>query len=320
MSLANDDLLKMYYYMVLTRINDEKVLQIYYRQGLPELPHSVQGEEAIAVGTGYPLQQGDFVLPSLRARGYFFMRGVATKVMMAGMYGKAAGPARGKSTSHHMGDLQLGILAGSGVVGSSIPLAVGAGLAMKMDNTKNVCLVSFGDGATSRGDFHESMNLAAVWKLPVIFVCENNGWAMGNPLENQVAITNLALKADGYGMPAKTVDGNDVLKVYHAALEAIDRARSGEGPTFLECKTNRWTGHAATDQDTYRDRETVEEYKKNCPVKRFENYLIDNNIADKAQIAKIKEQVLKEVEESIAFAENSPYPEPEEAAANVFAD
>lgn len=320
MELTGEELREIYRLLLLTRRNEEKVNEIYARRGLPELPHSCIGEEAVAVGSSYKLRREDYVLPSLRARGYFFVKGAPARVMLAGQYGKRTGPARGKSTSHHMGDLKLGILGGSGLIGSSIPLAVGAALAIKYQDRDNVVVTSFGDGATSRGDFHESMNLAAVWRLPVIFVCENNGYAIATRLEQQMAVKNVADRAAAYGMPGVIVDGSDVLAVFEATREAVERARSGAGPTLIECKTHRWRGHAENDPDLYRDRDVVESWHRDCPVKKYQDYLLSRGVLTEQMIDEIEASVRLEIEDAVRFAEESPFPEPEEALGGVYAE
>ena len=318
-ALTEKDHKRLYYYLYLTRYTDEISLTKYKQGKLEEEVHSCQGEEAIAIGSGIQLRPDDYVLPSLRARGYFFAKGVSSKVMMAGMYGRVTGPARGKNTSHHLGDLKYGVLCGSGVVGGSIPLAVGAGLAVKMSRRDSVVMVSFGDGATSRGDFHESLNMAAVWKLPVVFVCENNNFALGTSAAKQRAVDKLSIRASAYGMPGVTVDGNDILAVYDAAEEAIARARRGDGPTLLECMTYRWGGHMAHDPDICRDRDEVASYRQYCPVAKYRKYLLQQGIFTAEDIAEIERAAKQEVEEAVEFAEKSDYPLPQSVVTNVYA-
>ncbi len=317
--LTRKDHERIYYYLYLTRYTDEVSVKKYLQGRLEENVHSCMGEEAIAIGSGIQLRPDDYVLPSLRARGYFFAKGVSSRVMMAGMYGKAAGPANGKNTSHHMGDIKRGVLCGTGIVAGSLPLAVGAALGIKMSGRDSVVMVSFGDGATSRGDFHESLNMAAVWKLPVVFVCENNGWAQGNAAAKERAVDKLSLRACGYGMPGVTIDGDDILAVYDAAEEAIARARRGDGPTLLECMTHRWAGHSAKDADKYRDREEVQGYKQHCPVARYRKYLLEQGVLTSEEIALIEQAAKKEVDEAVEFAEASEFPMPENVATNVYA-
>mgnify|MGYP000669026847 CR=1 FL=1 len=318
LNLTTEDYGKLYYFLYLTRIADEISIKKYNQGLLAENPHSCQGEEAVAVGSGYALRQDDYILPSLRARGYFYVKGISLKEMMAGMYGKETGPARGKNTSHHMGQMDQGVIVGSGVIGGALPVAVGVAVGIQMDNKDSVVMVSFGEGTTSRGDFHEAINLAAVWKLPVIFICENNRWAMGNPIHQEMAVDNVAIRAKAYGIPGVTVDGNDVLEVYKATVEAIERARRGEGPTLVECVTQRWLGHSCRDTETYRDKEAEKPWI--CPVKKFKDYLINNNIFTEEKITAIEEAASKELDEAIQFAEESPYPSPEIVATNVYAE
>jgi len=318
-ALTKNDHERLYYYLYLTRYTDEISVKKYKQGQLEENVHSCMGEEAIAIGSGIQLRPDDYILPSLRARGYFFVKGISSKEMMAGMYGRATGPARGKNTSHHMGDMKKGVICGSGIVGGSIPLAVGAALGVKMSRRDSVVMVSFGDGSTSRGDFHESLNMAAVWKLPLVFVCENNGWAQGNAAAKERAVDQLSVRACAYGMPGVTVDGNDVLAVYDAAEEAIARARRGDGPTLVECVTHRWTGHSAKDGDQYRDRQMVESFRQYCPVAKYRKYLLEQGLFTSQELARIEEAATKEVDEAVEFAEKSEYPLPQSVATNVYA-
>ncbi len=320
MILTREDLLEMYRLMLLTRKHDERVVEIYARKGLPELPHTSIGEEAVGIGCSYKLRPDDYILPSLRDRGMFYAKGVSFRTMMAGMYGKRTGPAKSKATSHHMGDLKLGVLAGSGLIGSSIPLAVGAALGIKQLGKDSVVITTFGDGASSRGDCHESMNLAAVWQLPVIFVIGNNGYAISTPQSKQMAVKDLAVRAQGYGMPGYTIDGNDIMAVFATGQEAIARARRGEGPTLIECKTNRWRGHAENDRDLYRTQEDREAMRQDCPIERFEKYLKERDILNPVLKEQIEKSVLAEIEDAVRFAEESPFPAPEEAEGHVYAD
>ena len=317
--LGKKDHEKIYYYLYLTRYTDEVSLKKYKQGQLQETVHSCAGEEAIAIGSGIQLRPDDYVLPSLRSRGFFFVKGVSSNEMMAGLYGKVTGPARGKNTSHHMGDMKRGVAWGTGVIGSSIPLAVGIGLGIQIAGRDSVVLTTFGDGACSRGDFHESLNLASVWKLPVLFICENNGWAVSTPLSKQMAIDQIAERAGAYGMPGVTVDGNSVPAVYNATESAIRRARKGEGPTLIECVTCRWGGHHAKDTDTYRDREQVESYKQDCPVANYRRYLLDHKLLTGAEIESIERAATAEVDQAVIFAEQSEAPPPGIVAGNVYA-
>jgi TPP-dependent pyruvate/acetoin dehydrogenase alpha subunit len=239
--------------------------------------------------------------------------------MMAGAFAKVTGSGRGKNTSHHLGDRKLGVIAGSGIVGGHLALGVGTALAAKLRKQDYVTVVYFGDGATNRGDFHESLNLAAIWKLPVVFVCENNLYAISTPCSLHLPIENVAERGASYGMPGVVVDGNDVLAVYEAAQKAYDRARKGEGPTLLECKTYRWRGHSERDPRDSRPKEEIAAWKERCPIKRFREYLLSKKIASQTELAKIEESVKAEVVDAIKFAEESPYPPAEEALLNAYA-
>ena len=317
--LQKQDHAKIYHYLYLTRYADEIFCQ-YYKQGkLQENHHACMGEEAVAVGSGILMRDDDYICPSLRARGLFWTKGITVREMMAGMYGKVTGTAKGKNTSHHMGDMKRGVVCGSGIIGGALPVAVGVGLGIQKRGQDSVVLVSFGDGSTSRGDFHEAMNLAAVWKLPVIFLCENNRIAMGSTFEKEMAVDNVAIRAVAYGMPGVTADGNDVLAVYEATAEAVERARKGGGPTLLEFTTHRWLGHGVKDPDTYRDRAEVESYRQDCPVANFKKYLLDNGILNAQEIEEIEQAVVKEVEDAVEYAEQSELPPADIVSTNVYA-
>jgi TPP-dependent pyruvate/acetoin dehydrogenase alpha subunit len=217
-----------------------------------------------------------------------------------------------------MGDLEKGILAGSLIIGSQFPIAVGAGLAFKIKKTDQVCLCYFGDGASNRGDFHEGLNLAAILKLPVIFLCENNLYAIYTRIEKSMLIKDIALRAQAYGMPGKTIDGNDVLAVYDSVQEAIARARRGGGPTLIECKTYRFRPHCERYQED-RPKEELEYWWERCPIKRFEAHLREQKILDEEREKKIEAEVKEEVNRAVRFAEESPFPEPEEIFDDVYA-
>jgi TPP-dependent pyruvate/acetoin dehydrogenase alpha subunit len=316
--LTDSDLISIYRLMVLTREFETKIMQIYSQQGIPELPHLCIGEEAVGVGSCYGLRVDDYVLPTLRGRSIFLAKGVSPSILMAGVYGKATGPSKGKWTAHHMGDLEKGILAGSLIIGSQFPTAVGAGLAFKIKKTDQVCLCYFGDGASNRGDFHEGLNIAAVFKLPVIFICNNNRYAIDTPVEKAMLIKNIALRARGYGVPGKTIDGNDVLKVYHTVQEAVERARDGGGPTLIECKTYRLRPHCERYPED-RPKEELNDWWEKCPIKRFKASLLKKGIFDEKRDHEIVQEVKEEINQAVAFADQSPFPQPEEIFEDVYA-
>ena len=318
-NLKNSDLIAMYRLMVLTREFEMRMAKIHSQKGLVENPHLCVGEEAIGVGSGYGLRKDDYVVPSLRGRSVFLTRGVSPSVLMAGAYAKATGPAKGKYPPHHMGDLEKGILAASLLIGSQLPLAVGAGIALKMiKQTDSVCVCYFGDGASNRGDFHESLNLAAVLRLPVIFVCENNFYAVTTHVEKTMAIKHIASRAGGYGMPGETIDGNDVLKVYDTVRGAVERARRGEGPSLVECMTYRHRPHCERFEET-RSKEELEFTWQQCPIKKFQAYLLEKKILDEEGFKNIEQEVKQEIDQAVEFAEQSPFPQPEEIFEDVYA-
>ncbi len=318
--LTKQDLLNLYRWMLLTRMTEERMVEYHKHSPLPELPHSGIGQEAIAAGAVYGLRKDDQVLPSLRTRGAFLAKGISSRTMMSGAFAKVTGAARGKTTSHHMGDPDVGVIACSAVVANHPPVAVGIGLAAKLQKKDYIAVAFFGDGGSNRGDVHESMNMAAAMKLGVVFICENNQYALSTPLHAHTAEPDIALRARGYGMPGVTVDGNDVLAVHKAAREAYARARNGEGPTFIECKTYRWRAHSERDFRDIRPAEEVAAWKEKCPIRRFTDYLLQNKKADAETLEKIKAGVIAEIDDAIAFAENSPMPPGEEAVLHVYVE
>ncbi len=316
--LQNADFLELYRLLLLTRVTEERMVEYHKHSPLPELPHASIGQEAVGVGATYKLRRDDLIIPSLRTRGAFLTKGISSRQLMAGAFAKVTGAARGKNTSHHMGDPRCGVVAGSGVVSSHVPVGVGTALAARLRKKDYVTAVFFGDGGSNRGDIHESMNMAAVFKLGIVFICENNQYAISTPASFHTPVRDIAVRAEGYGMPGVIVDGNDVIAVYEAAQDAYERARKGEGPTFLECKTYRWRGHSERDPRDLRPQEEIEEWKRKCPVSRLGAKLLEKGIADENTLSDIRKKVNEEVEDAIAFAESSPYPPAEEALLNVF--
>jgi pyruvate dehydrogenase E1 component alpha subunit len=320
MEIADKDLLQMYRWMVLGRKFEERTIELLKLGKLVGFHHPNIGQEAVDVGTCYRLRKDDTIMPTHRGKGKYLLKGEDMKVMMAGMFGRRNGAGKGRGPASHSGDNSIGILAGTGLIGSGIPISTGAALAMKLRKKDSVALHFFGDGASNRGDFHEALNMAGVMKLPIVYVCDNNCYAMTVPAACAMAIEDISIRAQGYGFPGVTVDGNDVLAVYEVTQEAIARARQGKGPTLIECKTYRWMGHSINDPEVYRSPEEVESWKQKCPIKRFDGYLREKGLLDDSKVKEIYRGVNDEIEEAIRFGEASPLPLPEDTLLGVYAD
>jgi TPP-dependent pyruvate/acetoin dehydrogenase alpha subunit len=320
MELTDKDLLQMYRWMVLDRVFEEKTVALLKLGKLVGFHHPNIGQEAVDVGTCYGLRKDDTIMPTHRGKGKYLMKGVDIKIMMAGMFGRKNGCGKGRGPASHSGDNSIGLLAGTGLIGSGIPISTGAALAMKLQKKDSVAIHFFGDGASNRGDFHESLNIAGAMKLPVVYVCDNNCYAMSVPATCSMAIEDIAIRAAGYGFPGVVVDGNDLLAVYQATQQAIGRARKGDGPTLIECKTYRWLGHNFNDPELYRKAEEKEAWKQKCPVKRFEESLKGRGLLDEAKVKDVYRGVNEEIEEAVRFAEASPLPSPEDTLLDVYAD
>jgi len=320
MEISDQDLLRMHYWMVLDRLIEEKTLELLKLGKLVGFHHPNIGQEGVDVGTCYGLRKDDTIMPTHRGKGKYLMKGVDLKIMMAGMFGRRNGCGKGRGPASHSGDNSIGLLAGTGLIGSGIPISTGAALAMKLQKKDSVALHFFGDGASNRGDFHESLNLAGVMKLPIVYVCDNNCYAISVSQTCAMAIEDIAIRAAGYGFPGIVVDGNDVLAVYEATQKAIARARKGGGPTLIECKTYRWMGHSMNDPGIYRTPEEVEAWKQKCPIKRFEGYLKRRGLLDDGKVEETYRGVNEEIEEAVRFAEASPLPLPEDTLLGVYAD
>jgi TPP-dependent pyruvate/acetoin dehydrogenase alpha subunit len=320
MKLSQDELLKIYRWMILDRIYEEKQRQ-WVSGGVLKTGfyHYSVGQEATNVGPIFCLRPDDILMPTHRGYGKMWMKGIPLKMITAGMMCKRTGFGRGRSGVSHTGDLRYGLLARPGVLGGSIPLAVGAALAIKMQKKEQIVMCFFGDGVANLGDFHEGLNLAGVQKLRIVFICENNFYAISTPVKKAMAIEDVSVRATGYGFPGITVDGNDVLAVVEACHEAVRRARSGNGPTLIECKTYRWYGHSSSDPETYRDEKEVEAWKKKCPIAQFEKKLKDMGILTEEIIDRIAQEIDEEIEESLEYAKNCEDPEPEDMFLGVYA-
>jgi pyruvate dehydrogenase E1 component alpha subunit len=308
----------MYHKMRLIRRFEERVNELYLQGRIPSTLHLYIGQEAVATGMCANLREGDYVLSTHRPHGHSLAKGVAPRAIMAELFGKVTGCCRAKGGSMHVGDIDVGVLPAIAIVGGNIPVASGVGLAAKMQGAGNVAVAFFGDGAANEGAWHEGMNIAAIWDLPVVFVCENNLYAASTPFSVAFKIEHVADRAAAYGMPGVTVDGNDVLAVYQAGRKAIERARRGEGPTLIECLTYRLCGHSRSDPRTYRSREEEEEWSQHDPLPRFRRWLQDQGIQAGEQLDSIDEGVEGTIDEAIEFAEQSPPPDLSELYQDVF--
>jgi pyruvate dehydrogenase E1 component alpha subunit len=309
----------MYRKMLEIRLFEEKVFDLYGQNLVPGTIHLYAGEEAVAVGVCSNLNVDDYITSTHRGHGHCIAKGADLRRTMAEILGKKTGYCKGKGGSMHIADFAVGMLGATAVVGAGLPIAVGAGLSAKLRKTSQVVACFFGEGASNQGTFHESINMASVWALPVVFVCENNLYAMGTRQSRIMSVQNVADRAAAYGIPGVIVDGNDVLVVYEAARKAVERARAGKGPTLIECKTYRHKGHSRVDSGKYRPKEEVEEWLGKDPVKRFRQAMLGNGILTQTELEHVEKEVADEVADAVKFALDSPYPEGKEALENVYA-
>jgi TPP-dependent pyruvate/acetoin dehydrogenase alpha subunit len=310
---------KCLYYMVLMREVEDRIERKLYRQGkILGGVYVGRGQEAIPVGTALLSGPDDVMLPSHRDMAVMFIRGVPVNRIFAQYMGRVDGLTRGRDGNMHMGDLKLGIVSIISALAATVPVSAGVGLALRYLGKSGVAFCYFGDGATSRGDWHEGINLATVQKLPVIFICNNNQYAYSTPLSLQMACENVADKAPAYGMPAEIVDGNDVLAVHTATQRALKHVHAGKGPYLLECKTFRMTGHSAHDGAHYVPSELFQQWEKQDPIKRLEARMLAKKWADQTAIDEVHARIRKEVDEAVEWAEKSPYPDPATLLDNVY--
>lgn len=308
------DKLDFFYTTMLKIRNFELTVEEKFKAGeIPGFVHLYIGEEAVATGVMANMTHKDYIESTHRGHGHTIAKGADLKRMMAEIFGKKTGCCKGKGGSMHIADFSVGMLGANGIVGGGYTLAAGAALAQKMTGRKDISAVFFGDGASNRGTFHEAANMAAVWKLPVLFVCEMNEYASTTPYRTATAVKDIAQRAYGYDMPAVIVDGNDVFAVYEAAQKLIKFIREGNGPAFLECKTYRVRGHFVGDPEHYRTREEVQKnIDDRDPIAAFEKRVLKEKIHTRDHLAKIQDAVKKEIAEALRFAEESPEPAPSE--------
>jgi TPP-dependent pyruvate/acetoin dehydrogenase alpha subunit len=309
----------MYRDMVRIRKFEEKVYLLFLEGKVLGTIHQYQGQEAVAVGVCSALRREDCITSTHRPHGHCIAKGVPLNRMMAELFARADGCCKAKGGSMHMGDMSVGAIPAIAIVAGGVTIAAGMGLAYKFQKSDRVVACFFGDGAVNEGAFHEGVNLAAVWKLPVVFVCENNLYAASTPVQLTTPVA-IAERAAAYGIPSVVVDGNEVMAVYAATRAAVESARSGGGPTLLECQTYRTVGHSRGDASTYRPKEEVEAWKQKDPITRLKGHLIANRVATETDLAAVDREVEKEIEAAVVFAQESPPPRPEDALLYVYGE
>jgi pyruvate dehydrogenase E1 component alpha subunit len=319
-ALTDDRKLSMYRLMVLCRMFEERVNSLFLQGRMPGTIHQAQGQEACAVGVCEALEREDMITSTHRPHEHAVARGIPVKSLMAELFAKKTGCCGGKGGSMHVGDPDLGMLPAIAIVGGGIPLATGYALSFQYLKKPNVVACFFGDGAANIGSFHEAINMAAIWDLPVIFICENNKYGASTRIDQMMRVKKVSDRAAAYGIPGKTVDGNDVEVVYQATLEAAERARRGMGPTLLELETYRFVGHSRSDPGHYRSKEEVAEWKSRDPIARFQATYLASGLLNAALVEEIKSSVERELDEAVSFAEASPSPLPEECLTDVYAE
>jgi pyruvate dehydrogenase E1 component alpha subunit len=312
--------LKLYRTMVRVREFERAAMENYQAGKLPGFLHLSIGQEAVSVGACAALRNDDYMASTHRGHGDTIAKGVAVEAAMAELFGRVTGTSRAKGGSMHIADFDQGILGANGIVAAGIPIAVGAALSAQYRGTDQVALAFFGDGATGSGPLHEAMNMSSLWRLPMIFVRQNNRYAESTPLAEGMGIPDLARWAQGYGMPAERVDGNDVLAVYSAVSQAVKRARRGEGPSFVDCETYRWYGHNIGDPGTARPADEVEAWRAKDPVTRFRRHILDEEIAGEAEVSQIEGEELQRMHAAVAAAEAAPKPELAAALEDLYVD
>ena len=319
-SLNNETLIDLYRQMILIRRFEEKSAEVYSAGKIGGFCHLYIGQEAVAVGALSAIRKDDYVLTSYREHGHALAKGMSAESVMAELYGKATGCSKGKGGSMHMFSKDVNFLGGHGIVGGQIPLATGTAFASKYQGTDQVTLCFFGEAAVNQGAFHESLNMAQLWKLPCIYICENNQYGMGTSLARAMSLRDVSQKACAYEMASEFVDGMDVLAVREAVARAVERGRKDYLPTLLEVRTYRFMGHSMSDPGNYRTRAEIERYQERDPIKLFVATLKEKKIADDKQLDQIDSEVRQQVEEAVRFAEESPFPDPEELYTDIYAN
>ncbi|PYO55345.1 MAG: pyruvate dehydrogenase (acetyl-transferring) E1 component subunit alpha [Candidatus Rokuibacteriota bacterium] len=322
MTLDTPHLVQMLRTMILIREFDELAIQLRVAGKIYGAVHPYVGQEAVAVGVCSTLTVSDRVISTHRGHGHCIAKGADIRRMMAELFGRVDGYCKGKGGSMHIADFAVGMLGANGIVGGGLPIACGAALAAQMEGRGDVAVCFFGDGAAAEGEFHEALNIASVWKLPIVFVCENNQYAANNAVAVQHPRVDIAAHAGAYLMPGVIVDGNDALEVHAATGDAVARARHGDGPSLLECQTYRWRFHAmrATVPPDTRPPDEIAAWRARDPIARLEQHMLGRGLVSGAEIGAMRERVKADLDEAVAFAEASPFPDPKDLLADMFAE
>lgn len=320
LGLDNQDLKKMLYDMILIRKFEETLKQLYQQGKIHGTMHLCIGQEATAVGACFPLNNEDKITSTHRGHGHSIAKGTDVNKMVAELLGKVTGHCKGKGGSMHIADMTVGNLGANGIVAAGLPLGVGAALTSKMKELGYVVLCFFGDGATNEGAFHESLNLASIWKLPIIFFCENNLYGMSGSIKEMTNIESIAVRGSSYGIPSETINGNNILEVIKATQDAVERAKQGMGPTLIEAETYRWEGHSRSDARKYRTREEEKEWKKaKDPIEAFKEILVSNNVINENEFIELNEKAQNQMKEAVKYAENSDDPSLDTLMTDIYA-
>lgn len=317
--LSREQLTIMLHQMLLIRAFEESAEQLYFQGLIHGTMHLSIGQEATAVGACAALRPEDYILSTHRGHGHCIAKGAEAGYMMAEFFGKETGYCRGRGGSMHMADVETGNLGANGIVAGGVPMAAGVGLSLKMQKLDRVILVFFGDGAANEGAFHESLNMASIWNLPVIYFCENNQYAMSMAIGRAARIENLSERAAGYGIPGVTIDGNDIGAVYEATSAAVEHARQGGGPTLIEAKTYRWKGHSKSDKQRYRTKEEVKEWQERDPIGRLVERMQRAGLLDESGFTQLQAKVDQEIVDAIEYAKSAPEPDPATILDGVYA-
>jgi pyruvate dehydrogenase E1 component alpha subunit len=317
--LTPDQLHQILHTMYRIRAFEEMVDQLFMRGLVHGTTHLSIGQEAVPAGAIAALRPDDYITSTHRGHGHCIAKGADLNLMTAELLGRETGYCRGRGGSMHIADVESGNLGANGIVGGGIPIATGVGLSIHMCGTDQVCLCFFGDGAANEGTFHESINLAAIWDLPVIYLCENNQYGMSMSVKRSMRVASVADRAAAYGIPGRSVDGNDVFAVYAAVAEAVARARRGAGPSLIEARTYRYKGHSKSDQNRYRTREEIAEWKRRDPIDRLARWLQEHQLATAEEIHQMEAAARQAIADAYAFAEASPQPDPAALLEGVYA-